>query len=98
MSNFKLSRKAKTDLRSIARHTETKWGREQRNHYILQFDHCFHLLKDNPKLGQTCFEISPNYRQYPLGSHIIFYKISLDSDVEIIRILHERMLPEEHLI
>lgn len=37
MPNFKLSRKAKADLRSIALYTERRWGREQRNHYILQF-------------------------------------------------------------
>lgn len=44
MPGFKLSRKAKADLKSIALYTEREWGRDQRNHYILQFDQCFHLL------------------------------------------------------
>jgi toxin ParE1/3/4 len=77
MPNLKLSRKAKADLKSIALYTEREWGREQRNRYILQFDHCFHLLGEKPNLGQRCDEISPGYRQYPQGRHIIFYRLGL---------------------
>ncbi|SDL97254.1 toxin ParE1/3/4 [Modicisalibacter muralis] len=98
MANFKLSRKAKADLKAIALYTERRWGRDQRNHYILQFDQCFHLLGENPTLGQTCDEISHGYRQYPQGSHIIFYRLVERDVVEIIRILHKRMLPEGHLL
>ncbi|MAA67060.1 MAG: plasmid stabilization protein ParE [Alteromonadaceae bacterium] len=97
MPNFKLSRKAKADLRSIALYTERKWGRAQRNHYILQFDQSFHLLGDNAKLGQTCEDILPGYRQYPQGSHVIFYRQTSEGVVEIIRILHQCMMPDERL-
>lgn len=98
MPNFKLSRKAKADFKSIALYTEREWGRVQRNHYIFQFDQCFHLLGENPNLGQSCDEISRGYRQYPQGSHIIFYRVATDGVVEIIRILHKRMLPGGHLL
>nr|WP_298414184.1 type II toxin-antitoxin system RelE/ParE family toxin [uncultured Halomonas sp.] len=98
MPNFKLSKKAKADLKTIARYTEREWGREQRNHYILQFDQCFHRLAENPNLGRTCDEISPGYRQHTQGSHIIFYRQVPEDVVEIIRILHKRMLPEGHLL
>jgi toxin ParE1/3/4 len=98
MPNFKLSRKTKADLRSIALYTERKWGRDQRNHYLLQFDQCFHLLGENPNLGRACHEISPGYQQYPQSSHIIFYRLAADGTTEIIRILHKRMLPEGHLL
>ena len=98
MPNFRLSRKAKADLKSIARHTEREWGRDQRNHYILQFDQCFHLLGENPDLGQACDEISPGYRQYPRGRHLLFYRQYPRGTVEIIRILHKRMLPEGRLL
>jgi len=98
MPNFKLSRRAKADLKSIALYTERKWGRDQRNYYILQFDQCFHLLGENPNLGQTCDEISPGYRQLRQGSHIIFYRLAAADAVDIIRILHKRMLTEGHLL
>ncbi|MDY6930060.1 MAG: type II toxin-antitoxin system RelE/ParE family toxin [Pseudomonadota bacterium] len=42
--------------------------------------------------------MSPDYRKYPEGSHIIFYRLATDGVVEIIRILHKRMLPEGHLL
>lgn len=97
MPNFKLSRKAKDDLKSIALYTEREWGRDQRNHYILQFDESFHLLGKNSRIGQISDQICPGYRRYSLGSHVIFYRQSKENVVEIIRILHKRMLPEEHL-
>ncbi|SNC75097.1 toxin ParE1/3/4 [Marinobacter sp. es.048] len=98
MPNFKLSRKAKADLKFIALYTEREWGRDQRNHYIFQFDQCFNLLGENPNLGQSCDEISSGYRQYPQGSHSIFYRVATEGVVEVIRILHKRMLPEGHLL
>jgi len=97
MANFKLSKKAKADLKSIALYTDREWGRNQRDHYLLQFDHCFRFLGDNPSVGQACDEIRPGYRYQPQGSHIIFYRLSNNGVTEIIRILHKRMLPEAHL-
>lgn len=97
MANFKLSRKAKADLKSIAQHTERKWGRGQRNQYVLQFDRSFHFLGETPYLGQPCEELRAGYRQYPQGSHMIFYRQNDEGIVEIIRILHKRMLPDDHL-
>ncbi len=35
---------------------------------------------------------------FPQGSHIIFYRLAAEGIVEIIRILHKRMLPEGHLL
>ena len=96
MSPFKLSSKAKVDLKKIAVFTEKRWGRTQRNTYLLQFDQCFHQLADNPAMGTTCDQIKIGYRQIPQGSHLIFYKISKKDIVEIIRILHKNMLPKFH--
>jgi toxin ParE1/3/4 len=94
MASFRFSRKAKADLKAIARYTEREWGREQRNHYLRQFDQSFRMLAENPQLGKTCDAILSGYRQQPHGSHIIFYRHAADGEVEIIRILHKRMLPQ----
>ncbi len=51
MTPFALTHKAKADLREIALHTEQRWGKEQRNHYIRQLDMAFHVLADNQLLG-----------------------------------------------
>jgi toxin ParE1/3/4 len=91
MKGFILTRKAKSDLLEIALFTEERWGKDQRNFYIKQFDDAFHLLMKNPLAGIACDYIKNGYRKFPQGSHIIFYKNASDQTVEIIRILHKHM-------
>lgn len=91
MSSFKLTNKAKIDLVKIAKYTEAQWGREQRNLYLKQFDNAFHLISDKPLIGKECDYIKTDYRKFPQGSHIIFYKEAGKSNIEIIRILHKKM-------
>ena len=61
MSSFTLTRRAKTDLKSIAKFTEKPWGRTQRNIYIKQFDDIFHMLSDTLEIGKDCDSIKLNY-------------------------------------
>ena len=91
MKPFQLTTKAKNDLKQIAKSTERRWGREQRNHYLKQFDDAFHLLADTPLAGKECGYIKEGYRKFPQGSHVIFYKAGSKCRIEIIRILHKHM-------
>jgi len=91
MSPFKLTVKAKRDLIKIARHTEKNWGRDQRKHYLKDFDDAFHLVAKNPSIGIECEFIKKGYKKFPQGSHILYYKLGSKTKVEIIRILHKRM-------
>ncbi len=91
MKPFQLTNKAKSDLRDIALFTSRRWGREQRNIYLKQFDDSFWLLAENPDIGKTCGEIREGYRKFPQGSHVIFYRQVGSQDIEIIRILHKSM-------
>jgi len=91
MARFGIKATAKADLKGIAKFTEQTWGREQRNKYLTEFDQAFHRLAENNALGKVCDHIRAGYRAFPVGSHIIFYKIGDGHLVEIIRILHKRM-------
>jgi toxin ParE1/3/4 len=91
MNTFTLTRRAKSDLKAIAKFTEKRWGKAQRNIYIKQFDTTFHLLSDTPRAGKSCDFIMKDYLKSPQGSHIIFYKTASDNTVEIVRILHKNM-------
>jgi toxin ParE1/3/4 len=90
MGSFTLTNKAKADLKSIAAYTQRKWGAKQRRIYSKQFDDAFHLLADSSKVGVKCDYIKPGYRKFPNISHIIFYRIVTDTQIEIVRILHKR--------
>ena len=96
MASFRLTERAKADLRSIGRYTQAAWGREQRNTYLARLDTSFHLLAREPHRARACDDIRPGYRKYHVGRHLIFYRESLEG-VEIIRILHDRMDIEAHL-
>ena len=91
MSAFTLTRGARAGLKAIARFTEKRWGRVQRNIYLQQFDDTFHMLAEAPATGTKCDEIKTGYRRFPQGSHIIFYTVGDDRVVQIIRILHNSM-------
>lgn len=91
MKSFALTSKAKADLQAIAIFTEERWGKEQRNFYIKQFDDAFHMLANAPLVGKACDYIRSGYRKFPQGSHIIFYKDISQEKIEIVRILHKNM-------
>ncbi|ULF83696.1 type II toxin-antitoxin system RelE/ParE family toxin [Vibrio alginolyticus] len=91
MRPFQLTNKAKSDLRDIALFTSRRWGREQRNIYLKQFDDSFWLLAESPDIGKACDEIRDGYRKFPQGSHVIFYRQIGNQNIEIIRILHKSM-------
>jgi len=88
---FKLTVSAKADLKDIALFTQRKWGKEQRNLYLKQFDESFWMLSENPVLGRRCDEIRDGYRKFPQGSHVIFYRQTDSQEILIIRILHKNM-------
>ncbi len=92
---FRVSRAARQDLLRIGRFTEHRWGKAKRNHYLAQLDEAFELISGNSLIGTPCDAVFPGYRQFPEGSHVIYYRVT--DMVEIIRILHERMDPDSHL-
>lgn len=91
MAAFKLTAAARSDLKRIAMFTERRWGKEQRNQYLRQFDGAFHQLAENTEIGRQCDYIRPGYKKFPISSHVIYYKRSGLECVEIIRILHKHM-------
>ena len=91
MAGFTLRAAAKSDLKRIAVFTQQRWDKEQRNRYLRQLDAAFSRLALNPETGTQCDYILEGYRKFPILSHVIYYKISDDQSVEIIRVLHKSM-------
>ncbi|EPW6626126.1 type II toxin-antitoxin system RelE/ParE family toxin, partial [Vibrio vulnificus] len=91
MKPVNLTTAAKTDLRDIALFTQRRWGKEQRNIYLKQFDDSFWLLAENPDIGKSCDEIRDGYRKFPQGSHVNFYQQTGSQQIRVVRILHKSM-------
>jgi toxin ParE1/3/4 len=96
MAGFFLSGKAKADVKEIGRYTQQRWGIEQRNRYLGELDACFQKIGANPTLGNSAEAIRAGYRRIREGSHVVFFR-KAGNEVEIVRVLHERMLPGKHL-
>lgn len=96
MATFRLTRKARDDLRSIGRYTQRTWGTGQRNRYLTQLDNRFACLAESPTMGRACDEIRPGYRKYHEGRPLIFY-LSGAEGITVVRVLHDSMDVERHL-
>ena len=97
MPRFVLTKAANADLKGIGRYTQATWGRDQRTRYLTLLDAGFRALADNPLMGKDCDDIRPGYRKYQIEKHIAFYRQSGSGQIEIVRVLHERMDLEANL-
>jgi toxin ParE1/3/4 len=67
------------------------WSENQADKYYELLTSSFHEIVENPKLGKNYTEIDSGILGLRVGKHIVFYKLAQSSDIEILRILHERM-------
>ncbi len=91
MVKISFRQKANEDLNNIWNYTYENWSENQADKYYatIKFD-CLEIGK-NPRLGKSYNEISRNLLGLRSGKHIIFYHSISEKEIEIIRILHERM-------
>ena len=97
MAALRFSRRAESDLLSIADFTLRTWGKAQSIHYLAELEACCQRLAGNPGLGRKCDFIRPGLRRLEHGSHVIFYR-QRAGGILISRVLHQRMLPKRHSI
>jgi toxin ParE1/3/4 len=95
-SGYSLTPTADQDIVEIWRYTFETWGVEKANNYLGQIERCLSNLVNQPGLGKKCDEIRQNYRSFHLGHHLIFYRLNLENQIEVVRVLHERMDHESH--
>lgn len=90
MTNYRVTPRARDDLKNIGRYTEQKWGKLQRNKYLKQLESRFEWLAENPLLGRGRSDIGEGFYSYPQAEHIVFYRCRLEV-IEIIGVLHQEM-------
>jgi len=94
---FKFTKKAVQDITTIWNYTYDKWSENQANNYYKEIiQHCNTIAK-NPTLGRNYFGVLETLKGSKVNRHIIFYRILETKEIEIERILHERMDLKKHL-
>ncbi len=96
-ARYRLTPKADQDLAQIWRHTNENWGKSQANKYLQLLEKGFLMLLHHPKSGKARDEIRRGYRSLPVEYHVVFYRVR-DKDIEIVRILHQRMEVNQHVL
>ena len=86
---LRISSEALSDLEAIWIYTRDKWSKEQTDRYYSLLIDEIEFLQSNSAIGKSAESIRPGYRVSFVKSHIIFYKISEDQKLEIIRIVHQ---------
>ena len=90
--SYKISVQASEDIENIWLYTFENWSLEQADRYVKLIFEEIEYLADNPNSGKDFNHIRKNYRCSKVKSHIIFYRYTdKHNNIEIIRVLHQRM-------
>ncbi len=86
---------AEKDLEDIWVYSFENHGERQADKYHDRLIRGMDLLAHNPALGISCDHIKKGYQYFQFDKHIVYYKIE-KSILTVVRVLHERMKPENH--
>lgn len=95
-ADYRLTPEAERDLEAIWTYTFEQWDLEQAHDYVGRLIAAFEALTANPQRGQRVDHIRAGYRRRTVGRHAIYYR-QTGYGVAVIRVLHDRMLPAQHL-
>ena len=95
---YKISIEAKNDIEKIWLYTFENWSIEQADRYFDLIMDEIEYIAENPASGKDFSDVRKGYLRTRIKSHFIFYKENKKlNEVEIIRILHQRMDIENRL-
>ena len=97
MSDYIISEKAIEDINKIWNYTAGNWSLEQADRYYnLIYDEIEYIVR-NFELASDFSKIRKSYKYSKVKSHLIFFKKDKNNEIEIVRVLHERMDIENRL-
>jgi toxin ParE1/3/4 len=109
MREFRISRDAQEDLDAILEVSEDRWGADARDRYERLIAQAFRQIASDPMtvLGRERRALPRGVKTLHLRAisarpavrepvHVVFYRVTT-REIEIIRVLHERMHFESHL-
>lgn len=95
---YKISEKALEDIEKIWLYTFENWSLEQADRYTTAIFDEIEYVAEHPTSGKNFNHIREIYRCAKVKSHLIFYRaIEKQNEIEIIRVLHQRMDIENRL-
>ncbi|HEX6280109.1 MAG TPA: type II toxin-antitoxin system RelE/ParE family toxin [Pyrinomonadaceae bacterium] len=91
MPAYTLTKKALADITEIWVYTAENWSIEQADRYYnLIFDEIEYVAA-NFDMARDFDHVRKGYRVTKVKSHLIFFRRTSKGEVEVVRVLHERM-------
>jgi toxin ParE1/3/4 len=97
MTGYLLTPAAQADLGQIWDYSVRTWGEAQAERYVLSIRDACQALADGSKQGRSIDDIRPGYRKLAVASHLLFYRVTDNGLIDVVRILHKRMDAPAHL-
>jgi len=89
--SYRISEKAVEDLEKVWVYTYENWSVKQADRYYNLIINEIEFITDNFMSGKSMEHIKKGYRASKVKSHLIFYRKYNESQIEVIRILHQSM-------
>jgi toxin ParE1/3/4 len=97
MSEYIINEKALDDINKIWIYTAENWSIEQADRYYdLIFDEIDYIVA-HFEMARDFGNVRKNYRCSKVKSHLVFFKKTKSNEIEVIRVLHEKMDIENQL-
>ncbi len=97
MLHVRYSLDAEYDLLEIAEYTKLHWSLEQADRYVEQLERTCMQLGVSQQLSRRCDRVLPGLRRMESASHVVYFTVD-ETEILIVRILHNSMLPQRHLL
>ncbi len=97
MLRLTVTPKAESDLTGIWIYTCEEWGVDQADSYLDQLDAGMNQLINHPSLGANYAHVLAGYRRLHIEHHAVYYQV-LESEVLVVRVLHEEMDAPQRLL
>ena len=97
MPDLTIAPLARADLKEIGLYTQERWGVRRRDGYLGAFATRFGQIRAGTVAGRLRPEIRPGILSCPCHRHVIFFRRDGRGNVEILRILHQRMDVRRHV-
>ena len=91
MAEYIISKKALDDLNNIWIYTAENWSPEQADRYYNLIVDEIEFANENYETLKDFGSVRKDYRYSKVKSHLVFCKKNENDEMEVVRILHERM-------
>jgi len=91
MSKYSISEKALEDINNIWIYTAENWSVEQANRYYNLILDEIEFITENFETAKDFGHIRKDYRYSKVKSHLVFFKKTKHNEIEVVRVLHEKM-------